>query len=290
MMIPANRRMSATSTGPRRPGPRLRGSRPSSRSASRSTARRAGRRRDRGPRAPPGRRSRGQTSLPGYGRVPERRHHQPRGALARRPHRHVDHTAPAELATLAERRRRHLRRHRSRGLVHGLDPPWRECDHLRDVSAERCYPPSWESNWMHTLHGAPRRDRRRGPGRGAQPAIQVLAPRSTSTPARPRHPRSILRASVVGASILVDAETTTRMGHGDVTTLASVLDRFRHALGSSDAAEIDSLLGELRSAADEEDLDAAIDAARRLRASSPPSSWRVDTAPKIKSQKKERRS
>jgi hypothetical protein len=83
---------------------------------------------------------------------------------------------------------------------------------------------------------------------------------------RPPTEVDLARFELWARQILVDAEDDDAEGvDGDVTTLEWILDRFRHALEDSDATAIDALLGELRAAADEEDLDAAADAAERLR-------------------------
>jgi hypothetical protein len=52
---------------------------------------------------------------------------------------------------------------------------------------------------------------------------------------------------------------------GDVATLEWIRDRFVHALASADAESINALLGDLRTAADGEDLRAAADSAGQLR-------------------------
>jgi hypothetical protein len=52
---------------------------------------------------------------------------------------------------------------------------------------------------------------------------------------------------------------------GDVTTLEWIWDRFAHTLDSSAAGDIEAQLGDLRAAADDEDLEAVADAAGQLR-------------------------
>jgi hypothetical protein len=52
---------------------------------------------------------------------------------------------------------------------------------------------------------------------------------------------------------------------GDVATLEWIRDRFVHTLASADAASINALLADLRTAADSEDLTVAGDIAAELR-------------------------
>jgi hypothetical protein len=52
---------------------------------------------------------------------------------------------------------------------------------------------------------------------------------------------------------------------GDVATLEWIRDRFVHTLTAADAASINALLADLRTAADGEDLSAAAEAASQLR-------------------------
>jgi hypothetical protein len=67
------------------------------------------------------------------------------------------------------------------------------------------------------------------------------------------------------SQILVDAAADHPAGvTGDVATLEWVWDRVVHTFDSAAASDIESLLGELRAAADAEDADSAIDAAGRL--------------------------
>ena len=51
---------------------------------------------------------------------------------------------------------------------------------------------------------------------------------------------------------------------GDVATLEWIRDRIAHSLAPANAERIDALLGDLRSAADNEDLTAAAEAAVQL--------------------------
>jgi hypothetical protein len=65
--------------------------------------------------------------------------------------------------------------------------------------------------------------------------------------------------------VLVDSRAEDSAGVlGDVTTLEWVWDRITHTLSSEDASNIESLLGDLRSAADAEDLAAATETAQQL--------------------------
>lgn len=70
---------------------------------------------------------------------------------------------------------------------------------------------------------------------------------------------------------LVDAAAEDQGAlRGDVVTLAWVRDRFAHTLAAADAARLDSLLGELRAAAETPDFGAAAGAAQRLREQAEP--------------------
>ena len=182
------------------------------------------------------------------------------------PHRRIDDAASGRARDVAERRRRHLRRRRNRGLVSGIDHPRGNDRRLRDLSSRRRFRAAGRANGRRAARPR-RRDRQRRSGRGAQRRDRSLrATLDFHLRHRPPTEVDLARFELWARQILVDAEDDDPDGvKGDVTTLDWVLDRFRHALSSSDAAEIDSLLGELRSAADEEDLEAATDAAQRLR-------------------------
>ena len=70
------------------------------------------------------------------------------------------------------------------------------------------------------------------------------------------------------AQILVDVAADDAAGvSGDVATLEWVWDRIAHTFESADASGIQTLLNDLREAADAEDLAAAMDTAGQLRAS-----------------------
>ena len=81
----------------------------------------------------------------------------------------------------------------------------------------------------------------------------------------PRHRPGTLRA--VDPQLVLDAgrlEAVPGFVAGDVTTLEWIYDRFAHTLDAALAGDIDAALGDLRAAADDEDIEAAADGADRL--------------------------
>ena len=76
----------------------------------------------------------------------------------------------------------------------------------------------------------------------------------------------LARLDLWAAQLLVDAAADAPGAvTSDVTTLEIVRDRIAHTVDAATAEQLDARLGDLRTAADGEDLDAAVDAATQLR-------------------------
>ena len=83
---------------------------------------------------------------------------------------------------------------------------------------------------------------------------------------RPPAEIDLARLDLWARQLLVDAAASDTGGvTGDVTVLEWVRDRIAHTVDSADLSRIDTVLGELRTAADDDNLSAATDVAARLR-------------------------
>jgi hypothetical protein len=104
----------------------------------------------------------------------------------------------------------------------------------------------------------------RNPSEARQAAIDV-ARASLDLQLRHRPPAEIdlSRFDLWARQLLIDAGDPGSV-RGDVATLEWIWDRIAHTLDSSDVSCIDTLLGDLRAAADAKDLASATDAAKRL--------------------------
>lgn len=129
-------------------------------------------------------------------------------------------------------------------------------------------PPMLQAQMNDALDSLAEEVEGRSPGGARQAAIDV-ARASLDFRLRHRPPSEIDRArfELWARQVGVDvADNDADAVRGDVTSLEWVWDRFKHTVTGPLASTIETLLGQLRTAADAENLPAARDAATQLRA------------------------